>query len=367
MAKQNISGSAGWYLEGALNDGSTWIVPLEPLPFMVGRKKDCGLSLLPKNISRNHAKFDFDGNNLILNDLKSTNGTYVNHKKISSPTRLKKGDVVHFGTLEFDIRKRDAVEAASGENTMISSGSGPKAYGQFASEFQEMLKQRAVVPYFQPIIKMSSLHTIGYEILGRAFYKNLPSNPIELFKIASTMGREAALSNVFRSEGVRIGTGIKGAPNLFLNAHPVEMYQMSLLEGLKEIREIAPALPLTIEIHEKAVTDLPLMKQLRVALHDLNIGLAYDDFGSGQARFVELIEVPPDYLKFDMILISKINNATHRFQRMVESLVKMAKDLDIDTVAEGVETKEEAQVCRQMGFDYGQGYYFGRPGPFDSL
>lgn len=355
--------SKGWYLEGELTDGKKWVVPLDPLPFVIGRHKTCGLSLLPKNISRKHAEFYVDVDSLVLKDLGSTNGTYVNHKRINAPSRLKTGDVIHFGTLEFDVRRRDVDDRASGESTMLHMSAGPKSYTQYSDDFREMMEQRAVVPYFQPIIKLPTFSTIGYEVLGRAFFKKLPSNPIELFKIASILGCEGQLSEVFRYEGVRAGLSMVGSPNLFLNSHPVEMYKINLLQSLTKVRKIAPALPITIEINEKAVSDLTLMKQLRVALNDLNIGLAYDDFGAGQARFIELIDVPPDYLKFDIALISKINKAPPRFQKMVASLVKMAKDLDIDTVAEGVETKEECEVCREIGFDYAQGYYFGKPSP----
>ena len=84
---------------------------------------------------------------------------------------------------------------------------------------------------------------------------------------------------------------------------------------------------LTLEIHESAVTDLSEMRQIRSELTRIDISLAFDDFGAGQARLVELVEVRPDYLKFDMKLIRGIDQASAQRQQMLASLVKMASEL----------------------------------------
>jgi EAL domain-containing protein (putative c-di-GMP-specific phosphodiesterase class I) len=75
----------------------------------------------------------------------------------------------------------------------------------------------------------------------------------------------------------------------------------------------------------------------------------------------------PDILKFDIALIQNIHHRSESSRSIVESLVKMARDAGIKTLAEGVESVEEAAVCRALGFDLGQGYYFGRPALLQSL
>jgi EAL domain-containing protein (putative c-di-GMP-specific phosphodiesterase class I) len=102
---------------------------------------------------------------------------------------------------------------------------------------------------------------------------------------------------------------------------------------------------------------------LRSELRELNIGLAYDDFGAGQTRLSELIEAPPDYLKFDISLIRNLDSASPERRRTLESLVNVALDLGVNPLAEGIETEGEAEVCRQLGFLTAQGFYFGRPAP----
>ncbi len=105
------------------------------------------------------------------------------------------------------------------------------------------------------------------------------------------------------------------------------------------------------------------MRALGEALRSLNIQLAYDDFGAGQARLVDLIEVPPDYLKFDICLVRDIHKGTDQRRQMLETLVRMAHDLGVAVLAEGIECQEEGEICAQLGFDFAQGYYYGKPAP----
>ena len=92
-----------------------------------------------------------------------------------------------------------------------------------------------------------------------------------------------------------------------------------------------------------------------------------DSFGAGQARLLELAEYPPDFLKFDMSLVRGIDVAPESRQRMLTSLVSVARDMLVYTVAEGVETAEEADVCMRIGFTHAQGYFFGRPRPLAEI
>jgi EAL domain-containing protein (putative c-di-GMP-specific phosphodiesterase class I) len=77
--------------------------------------------------------------------------------------------------------------------------------------------------------------------------------------------------------------------------------------------------------------------------------------------------VPPHYLKFDMSFVRGIDTAPASRQRLLTSLVSVARDLLVYTVAEGVETAGEAEVCMRLGFTHAQGFFFGRPRPIDEI
>ena len=85
--------------------------------------------------------------------------------------------------------------------------------------------------------------------------------------------------------------------------------------------------------------------------------------GEGKARLVQLSEVRPDYLKFDMGLTRLIHLATPDRQKVVSAIVKMVNELGIVSLAEGVETIEDHHILAEMGFQLGQGFYYGRPAP----
>ena len=122
-----------------------------------------------------------------------------------------------------------------------------------------------------------------------------------------------------------------------------------------------------LEIHESALAQPDLISWLRGRLVEIDVGLAYDDFGAGQARLFELAEAPPDYLKFDRRFVTGLDHAPASRQRLVPSLVAAARELKVKTVAEGVETAEEAEACVRAGFTLAQGYHFGRPAPIEKV
>jgi EAL domain-containing protein (putative c-di-GMP-specific phosphodiesterase class I) len=127
------------------------------------------------------------------------------------------------------------------------------------------------------------------------------------------------------------------------------------------MRQDNPDQPIALEVHEACAVDAPTIKMLRLVLDDLGMQLAYDDFGAGQARLHELVEARPDFLKFDRKLIAGLDSATPERLQMLQSLVEMCRQLEIMTLAEGIETAGEARACRLMGFQLMQGYFFGRP------
>jgi EAL domain-containing protein (putative c-di-GMP-specific phosphodiesterase class I) len=151
-----------------------------------------------------------------------------------------------------------------------------------------------------------------------------------------------------------------------LNTHPAELNEPGLIESIREVREASPTQAITLEIHERAVTSPAAMRELQAHLRELDVKLAYDDFGAGQARLVELVEVRPDFLKFDINLIKDVHLASSERQQLLKNLVRMVNDLGVISLAEGVESRGESEFCRDAGFQLGQGYYYGRPAPVQS-
>jgi EAL domain-containing protein (putative c-di-GMP-specific phosphodiesterase class I) len=354
--KESGAQKATWLLSGQIKeDEPVRTVRIETSPFTIGRRVGLSLTISKPSVSNQHAELTLHDGRLMVRDLESTNGTFVNGVRIVHPCQLKHGDLVQFAQTVFRV----GLESEDQQSKTIQDDAADRALALI--QFDKLMTERAVVPHVQPIVEVDSRETIGYEILGRSRLFGL-SSPEAMFTAAAVLDLEAELSRILRFEGILHAGHLPDNPLLFVNTHPSEMAEPGLLEfSLRELKELAPDTQIVLEIHERAVADIAQMRELHAALDAMDILLAYDDFGAGQARLVELVEVPPDYLKFDLKLIHDIHHATSERQRMLASLVQMVRELGINALAEGVETSEEHETCRQMGFQYAQGYLYGYP------
>ncbi|HEV7281602.1 MAG TPA: EAL domain-containing protein [Pirellulaceae bacterium] len=351
-----------WSLEGQLGPEEPSVrASMERFPFAVGRRSDVSLQLHSPAVSGKHAEFVEEQGSLTLRDLGSTNGTYVNGARLRGESPISEGDLVQFADLVFRVSKN---RVPTQQGTLLHDG-GDQALAYL--QFDRLMKDRAVVPFFQPIVNPKANAVIGFEILGRSRLFGL-QNPKAMFHAAAQLKQESQLSRIFREEGLLAGK--RFAPNflLFVNTHPEELRDVkTLVNSLAEARTDFPDMSLVLEIHESAVTSPDEMRSLRQSLLELSIGIAYDDFGAGQARLLELIDVPPDYLKYDMKLVQGIADAPASRRLMLKSLVAMTKELGVTPLAEGVETRADSDACVELGFDLIQGYLFGRPAPAESF
>jgi EAL domain-containing protein (putative c-di-GMP-specific phosphodiesterase class I) len=346
-----------WLLSGQVEaDGPVRSVPIHSTPFLIGRRSDLALVLQQRTISTVHAELTDPNGKLVLRDMRSTNGSYVNGRRVTDQVGLADNDLVQFADIAFRVRRQFAYSQGM-------TVSGDMVDGALALvQFDRLMRNHEVVPFYQPIIEMHHRQTIGHEVLGRSQLAGLES-PAAMFQAAARLDLELELSRLLRSEGVEVGAAVPELSHLFVNTHPVELAKPGLIDSLVAVREANPGVQLTLEIHESAVTDLSEMRHIRSELSRINISLAFDDFGAGQARLVELVEVRPDILKFDMKLIRGIDQASAQRQQMLALLVRMASELGSTPLAEGVETETEHRACVDLGFRLGQGYLYGRPAP----
>lgn len=348
--------ASAWFFAGQV-DGSEPArhVPIHNTPFKIGRRSNLPLTLPCESVSKEHAEIDQRDGILYLQDLGSTNGTYINGERVTGEHAIQEGDIIQFATVVFRLGR----ETSDTESGTVAQDTGDRALAMM--QFDRLIHEDAVVPFFQPIVTMEDDHkVIGFEGLGRSRLFGLQT-PAEMFMTASQLNLEAELSRVLRRRGLEIAEAFPQDMNLFVNTHPAELAEAGLTESLEEIRALHPDRKITLEIHEGAITSPNMIRQIRTVLTDLDMKLAFDDFGAGQARLVELGEVRPDYLKFDMKLVQGIDRAAPSRQQVVAALVQMVNDLGTIPLAEGVELPGTHETLCQMGFQLGQGYLYGRP------
>jgi EAL domain-containing protein (putative c-di-GMP-specific phosphodiesterase class I) len=346
-----------WFLSGPmLCDERVRYVPIHPGGFLVGRRTDSALCLSSRTVSSIHAKLTEAGESLALSDLGSTNGTYVNGQRVREPVELRPDDIVHFADVPFRVlRQKGASNSATACEDVCDQALA-------LVQFDRLMAEESVIPNYQPIVDLREGQIIGYEVLVRSRVPGLEM-PAELFSTAAQLNLESRLSRMIRWKAVQETMSLARPPHLFLNTHPAELEQSGLIESMTSLRQLCPEQEITLEVHEAALTNPGAMKKLCNLLRDLNIRVAFDDFGAGQARLAELSEVSPDYLKFDISLIRSIDQAPCERVEMVTALVNMTRKLGIVTLAEGVEQEAERTACVEVGFELAQGFLFGKPFP----
>jgi EAL domain-containing protein (putative c-di-GMP-specific phosphodiesterase class I) len=339
-------------------------VPLDRIPFRIGRCATADYTLYSRQVSKEHAEIGRTASEYLIRDLGSTNGTFVNGQRVDSAILLD-GDIIHVAHKEFRFTYQVAEAKPAPDNLLTDTGAShvPFSVIHDGEHLRELLIQHSVSIVFQPILNLESGEVLGYEALGRGEHEELSPSPCDLFRLAEHCKLAPELSRLFRLVATEDAARLPEGALVFFNVHPSEMAKDSLVSSLSGI----PAAFRTrgrmiLEIHEDFVADMATMRQLRNQLKALDIGLAYDDFGAGQARLRELTEAPPDFIKLDMSLIRGIDRAKAR-QELIQVFSRISGDLGVQLIAEGLETREEADVCRRLGCAFGQGFLLGRPLP----
>lgn len=334
---------------------------LDPLPFRVGRGGDSHLVIHTQKLSKDHCEILWEGGTFLLRDLASTNGTYLNGERITESV-LCNDDLIQIAheELRFLVGNIDA-SLVDTPLTEPLQGEMPASILRGTQYLQEMLTEQAGRVLFQPIIDFKSGEVFGYESLGRGMHANLKIAPGHLFDLADQCGLAVPLSQMFMRQAVREAVQLPPGRHIFLNLHPSEMACPDLLESLRETLLHAPSdRKFVVEINEKAVVELNSLRHVLEKFHDVGLRVAYDDFGTGQARLLELAESPPDFVKLDMSLIRELHLNASR-QNLVRAITRASLDLGVAVIAEGIETHQEAEVCQSLGCGFGQGFFFGRP------
>lgn len=133
-----------WYIEGIIDNIKSIVIPIDKDSFIIGRIEDCDLSLPSNNVSRKHVEIYYNGTSLFLKDLKSTNGTYVNDKKVKEDVFLKNGDTIRIANFEFKIYLKDVQKGDHKTKTFFVNDS--KKQDSF-TEYYDLTKREEEILY----------------------------------------------------------------------------------------------------------------------------------------------------------------------------------------------------------------------------
>ena len=228
--------------------------------------------------------------------------------------------------------------------------------------------------HYQPIVRLDSGQIAGFEALMRWRKKDGGYvSPVEFIPLAEDTGLIVELGRWALQVGLRdqrrfadaFGAMFLGflPPFMSVNVSGVqlsELAEIDLLAGIIEQSGVDPTVvklemteSLLVEDPDHAVAALNKVK-------DLGVSIAIDDFGTGYSSLSYLHQYPLDTLKIDRAFVSNMDKSENS-RRIVNSIAHLALDLEMDIVAEGIEEKVQLEALRDMGCQYGQGYYMAKP------
>jgi len=229
--------------------------------------------------------------------------------------------------------------------------------------------------HYQPICDLSDGRIAGFEALIRW---NHPIDglmpPMDFLWIAEQTGqiREIwlwTLERVCTDWSILKRFTDYEEPFVSINLSAAQLSNELLVEDVRSVlsrHDINPA-EIKLELTETAMASHPeIAQRIFKRLNELGSSIALDDYGAVHSGLDQLQRYPIGTLKIDRAFIAPVLDAAHNAE-IVRSSVALAHSLDMDVVAEGVENAEVKAMLMQMGCDYGQGWYFGRPSTLQDL
>lgn len=213
---------------------------------------------------------------------------------------------------------------------------------------------------FQPIVRVSDGSIAGYEALMRSREPEL-AHPPAVVDAAQSLNQLHDLGRIVRALAATPFINASSDSLLFVNVHPGDLADPTLTITGSPLSRIARQV--VLEVTERASLEHALnVREQITRLRKLGFRIAIDDIGAGYAGLSTFAFLEPEFVKVDMSLVRGIEH-TETKQRVVRSLLDLCREMNIQVVAEGVETMAEKETLMGLGSELMQGFLFARPGP----
>lgn len=230
--------------------------------------------------------------------------------------------------------------------------------------FDEILADARVTTLLQPILDMAEGCIAGYEALARGPSDSALHAPQALFRMAEACGQVTRLDALCCDVALATFARLRLPGRLFVNLTPGSLLDPAFgLDAVSErlARHGLERHHLIFEITENtAGFDYAALKRAVDALRSGGLEVAMDDFGEGFSSLRLWSELKPAFVKIDKHFVSGIDQDPHKLQ-FVRSIQQLAEGAHAAVIAEGVETRAEQAIMRDLGIRYAQGYLIGRP------
>jgi EAL domain-containing protein (putative c-di-GMP-specific phosphodiesterase class I) len=236
-------------------------------------------------------------------------------------------------------------------------------------EMLDAIRDRQFALHYQPIVRLDTCEIRGVEALLRWEHPVAGTLPPDDF--LSGIAQTPVMREITRHVlGIASGDAARWPDwTISVNVAATDVVHPRFVDDVTEALETAGMSParLTLELTEQSVVqDFAKATAHLQRLRDLGVGIALDDFGTGYSSLLYLRELPITEVKIDRVFVSALGNADED-TAIVESVVRLARSINLEVVAEGVESPAQARFLQAIGCSAAQGYLFARPTAADDL
>jgi PAS domain S-box-containing protein len=238
------------------------------------------------------------------------------------------------------------------------------------TDLRKALDADEIVPYFQPIVELRTGVLIGFEALARWRHPiQGPVSPDVFIPLAEENGLIGKLTRNLLRRVFTVAASLPEELSISFNISPLQFGDRTLSQQISSAAQVAgfSLKRLVLEITESAlISNIEQAQSIAQELKALGASLALDDFGTGYSSLRHLQALPFDELKIDASFVREMSD-TKESRKIVAAIIGLGHSLSLTTVAEGIETKPQADMLLRLGCDIGQGWLYGPPVPPDDL
>ncbi|EGV16805.1 EAL domain-containing protein [Thiocapsa marina] len=232
-------------------------------------------------------------------------------------------------------------------------------------DLEWQIRSGGIVAYFQPIVSPADGRLRGAEVLARL---RLPSGQIlgagEFIPLAESSGliyevTETLFERLIESRETLAASGLTF---IAVNLSPLILQQERALVLVRRLVDgLGGICAVKIEMTESAASAYPdILRSVAAQIHLMGVSLAIDDFGIGYSSMRAVAELPFDTLKIDLSFVSEMFDSPKAL-KLLRAMISFGQTLELQVVAEGVETEAQRRLLIEAGVDFAQGYLFGKP------